>query len=231
MADDLTARILVVDDEPQLARLLRTALGARGYEVAVAPDGQTALEQIVRWRPAVVLLDLGLPDLDGLEVCLRVRTWSHVPIIILSARADEQVKVGALDAGADDFVTKPFGLDELLARIRVALRHRARAGRDDEPVLRFGDLQIDRVRRVVTARGHEVHLTPTEYELLQVLADHAGHVLAHRAILRAVWGPSYEHELPTLRVFITQLRRKIERDPGRPAYIITESGIGYRFQG
>lgn len=224
-------RILVVDDELPMARLLRTSLGARGYEVRVATDGQAALDQAVSWRPDVIVLDLGLPLIDGVEVCRRVRGWSQVPIIVLSARDREQDKVEALDLGADDYLIKPFGMDELLARIRVALRHSARLSATEDPVLAFGDLVIDRARRLVLLGRQEVHLTPTEYELLRVLASNAGKVLTHRTILRAVWGASYEQEVPTLRVFITQLRRKIEPDPGRPIYILTEPGIGYRFQG
>lgn len=226
----MSQRILVVDDEPQIGRLLKTGLSARGYEVSVARDGQAALETIVSWRPDVIILDLGLPVLDGLEVCRRVRGWSEVPIIVLSVRDTERDKVDALDMGADDYLTKPFGMDELLARIRVALRHAERLTINrEEPIVSFGDLQIDRASRQVRVRGQEVHLTPTEYELLRVLTAHAGKVLTHRWLLRTVWGPGYEQEVPTLRVFITQLRHKIEADSSRPAYILTEPGIGYRF--
>jgi len=224
------ARILVVDDEPQMGRLLRTGLGARGYTVQLATDGQAALDKAASWRPDLIVLDLGLPLIDGLEVCRRVRGWSQVPIIVLSVREAEQDKVAALDLGADDYLTKPFGMDELLARIRVALRHSARASSRDEPVLDFGELTIDRARRLVFVRGREVHLTPTEYELLRVLSAHAGKVLTHQTLLRAVWGPNSDQDVPTLRVFITQLRRKIEPDPGGPTFILTEPGIGYRFQ-
>lgn len=224
------ARILVVDDEPQLGRLLRTGLAARGYLVQVAVDGQAALQLAASWRPDVVVLDLGLPTLDGLEVCRRIRGWSQVPIIVLSARDGEPDKVEALDLGADDYLTKPFGMDELLARIRVALRHSAQVAASEEPVLRFGELSIDRGRRLVLLRDREVHLTPTEYELLRVLSAHAGKVLTHGTILRAVWGPNADQDVPTLRVFITQLRKKIEPDPAQPRYIRNEPGIGYRFQ-
>jgi two-component system KDP operon response regulator KdpE len=226
----MAERILVVDDEPQMGRLLKTGLTARSYEVLIAADGQEALDQAVRWRPDVIVLDLGLPLIDGLEVCRRVRGWSQVPIIVLSARDGEQDKVEALDLGADDYLIKPFGMDELLARIRVALRHSARAGATEEPVLTFGPLTIDRARRLVALRGQDIHLTPTEYELLRLLSSHAGKVLTHRTILRAIWGATYEQDLPTLRVFITQLRRKIEPDPAQPFFILTEPGIGYRFQ-
>jgi two-component system KDP operon response regulator KdpE len=222
-------RILVVDDEPQIGRLLRTTLGAHGYDIAVAADGQAALEQAAHWRPDIILLDLGLPVIDGLEVCRRIRAWSQVPIIILSVRDGEGDKVAALDLGADDYLTKPFGAAELLARIRVALRHAARGTAREEPLLRFGDLAIDLTRRRVTLAEQEIHLTPTEYDLLRALATQAGKVLTHTMLLRTVWGSAYEHDAPTLRVFITQLRRKIEADPAHPAHILTEPGIGYRF--
>jgi two-component system, OmpR family, KDP operon response regulator KdpE len=225
----MSGRILVVDDEPQIGRLLKTSLGARGYEVAVASDGQAALDMAASWRPDLILLDLGLPLLNGLEVCRQIRAWSQVPIIVLTVRDAEQDKVAALDLGADDYLTKPFGTDELLARIRVALRHAAHLS-VTEPVRQFGDLTIDLVRRLVVVRGQEVHLTPREYELLRVLATQAGKVLTHRMLLRAVWGGAYEQDVPTLRVFVTQLRRKIEADSAHPAHILTEPGIGYRFQ-
>ena len=225
----MSARILVVDDEPQIGRLLKTSLGARGYQVAVASDGLAALDMAASWRPDLILLDLGLPLIDGLEVCRQVRAWSQVPIIVLTVRDAEEDKVAALDLGADDYLTKPFGTDELLARIRVALRHAARLSATEEPVRHFGDLMIDLARRLVIVRGQEVHLTPREYELLRVLTIEAGKVLTHSMLLRAVWGGGYEQEVPTLRVFVTQLRRKIEADPAHPAHILTEPGIGYRF--
>ena len=225
----MSERILVVDDEPQIGRLLKTSLGARGYAVAVASDGQAALAMAASWRPDLILLDLGLPIMDGLEVCRQVREWSQVPIIVLTVRDAEQDKVAALDLGADDYLTKPFGTDELLARIRVALRHAARLSVTEEPVRHFDDLMIDLARRLVIVRGQEVHLTPREYDLLRVLALQAGKVLTHRMLLRAVWGGTYEQDVPTLRVFVTQLRRKIEADPAHPAHILTEPGIGYRF--
>jgi len=225
----MSARILVVDDEPQIGRLLKTSLGARGYQVAVASDGLAALDMAASWRPDLILLDLGLPLIDGLEVCRQVRAWSQVPIIVLTVRDAEEDKVAALDLGADDYLTKPFGTDELLARIRVALRHAARLSATEEPVRHFGDLMIDLARRLVIVRGQEVHLTPREYELLRVLAIEAGKVLTHSMLLRAVWGGGYVQDVPTLRVFVTQLRRKIEADPAHPAHILTEPGIGYRF--
>ncbi len=226
----MSPKILVVDDEPQMGRLLRTALQAREYEVQVAADGQTALDLAASWRPDVILLDLGLPVIDGLTVCRQIRDWSQVPIIVLTVRDAESDKVEALDLGADDYLTKPFGMDELLARIRVALRHGARLNAPEEPVLEFDELRIDLARRRVLTRGEEVHLTPTEYELLRVLATNAGKVLTHRTILRAVWGRAYETDIATLRVFMTQLRRKIEPDHANPTHILTVPGIGYRFQ-
>ena len=225
----MLARILVIDDEPQIGRLLKTTLSARNYEVAVAQDGRAGLEALRLWQPDLVLLDLGLPEMDGLEVCRQIRGWSQVPIIILTVRDAEEDKVAALDLGADDYLTKPFGTNELLARIRVALRHAARSPALDGAVLRFGELTIDMARRRVAVGERELHLTPKEYDLLRMLASQAGKVLTHRALLRAVWGPNYEQDVPTLRVFITQLRRKIEPDPSQPAYILTEPGIGYRF--
>jgi two-component system, OmpR family, KDP operon response regulator KdpE len=226
----VSARVLVVDDEPQIGRLLTTSLHARGYEVAVATDGQMALEMTATWRPDVVLLDLGLPIIDGLEVCRRVRGWSQVPIIVLTVRDAEPDKVTAFDLGADDYVTKPFGTNELLARIRVALRHGALDSVPDEPILRFGDLTLDLAHRRITIREEDVHLTPTEFELLKVLATQAGKVLTHRMLLQAVWGSNQEQDVGALRVFIAQLRRKIEPKPEQAWYIITEPGIGYRFR-
>jgi len=227
----MSARILVVDDEPQIGRLLTTSLGARGYEVAVASDGQAALDMAASWRPDLILLDLGLPTIAGLDVCRQLRAWSQVPIIVLTVRDAEQDKVAALDLGADDYLTKPFGTAELLARIRVALRHAAHLSVTAEPVRQFGDLRIDLARRLVVVRDQAVHLTPREYDLLRVLATQAGKVLTHRLLLRAVWGGAYEQDVATLRVFVTQLRRKIEADPAHPTHILTEPGIGYRFQG
>jgi two-component system KDP operon response regulator KdpE len=226
----VSTRILVVDDEPQIRRLLKTSLGARGYEVGLAEDGEAALDMVASWRPEVILLDLGLPVVDGLEVCRQVREWSQVPIIVLTVRDAEDDKVKALDLGADDYLTKPFGIDELLARVRVALRHVARRAAPEEPLLRFGALVLDLARRRVTVRDQEVHLTPTEYDLLKAFATQPGKVLTHRTLLRTVWGSAYEHDVPTLRVFVTQLRRKIEADPAHPTYISTEPGIGYRFR-
>ncbi len=226
----MNARVLVVDDEPQIGRLLNASLQARGYQVAVATDGQMALELTATWRPDVVLLDLGLPIIDGLEVCRRVRGWSQVPIIVLTVRDAEHDKVAAFDLGADDYVTKPFGTNELLARIRVALRHGASAGVASEPILHFGDLTLDLSHRRITVCGEDVHLTPTEFELLKALATQAGKVLTHRMLIQAVWGSAQEQDVGALRVFIAQLRRKIELKPEQDGYIVTEPGIGYRFR-
>ena len=227
------ARILVVDDEVQIRRLLQTGLGGYGYQVETAADGVEAVEKSLSWRPDVIVLDLGLPRLSGLDVCRSVRSWSSVPIIVLSVRETERDKITALDLGADDYLTKPFSLGELLARIRVALRHAAGVAGGTgaaEPVLVFGELRIDLVRRQVYLGDQEVHLTPTEYDLLKLLATHAGRVLTHTQILREVWGTAYERDTQTLRVFIGQLRRKLNDDPTKPHFILTEPGVGYRFR-
>ena len=220
------ARILVVDDEEQILKLLRVALTSHGYQVAEAVTGEQGLAKAAVYRPDVIILDLGLPDMDGLEVVQKLRDWSRVPVIVLSAREQENDKIVALDAGADDYLTKPFGMGELLARIRAAIRHAAGAG--DEPVLTFNDLTVDMACRRVTVAGEEIKLTPTEYDLIKHLVLHAGKVLTHRQLLRTVWGPFYENDTHYLRVYIGQLRRKIENDPARPRHIITEPGVGYR---
>ncbi|MER3421735.1 MAG: DNA-binding response regulator [Chloroflexota bacterium] len=222
------ARILVVEDEPQMLRSLRLILAGHGYDVVTATTGQTALAEAARRLPDLVLLDLMLPDLDGREVCRQLRERSSVPIIVLSARGEEQTKVEALDLGADDYLTKPFGTDELLARMRVALRHAARAR--SAPVVRVDELQLDFDRRRVTVQGREVPLTPKEYDVLKHLVTNAGRVLTHSMILRAVWGPEYAHETQYLRNVVLSLRRKLERDPSHPRYIVTEPGVGYRFR-
>jgi two-component system, OmpR family, KDP operon response regulator KdpE len=222
------ARVLVVDDEPQIRRALRVALHANGFDVEVVPDGESALDATAVRPPDVVILDLGLPRLDGIEVIRQLREWSAVPVIVLSVHGEERDKVAALDAGADDYVTKPFGMDELLARIRVALRHAA--GQRSEPVLEFGDLRIDLARRIVMRGGQEIHLTPTEYNLLRELAVNAGKVLTHQMLLTRVWGPASAEVSHSLRVYVNQLRRKIEPDPARPRYVVTEPGVGYRFR-
>ena len=222
------ARVLVVDDEPAIRRFLRVSLSAHGYAVFEADSGQAALSAVVADRPDLVILDLGLPDLDGIEVTHLLREWTHIPIIILSVRGQEADKVAALDAGADDYLTKPFGAGELLARMRVALRRVSQSG--VQPVFTSGDLTVDLARRVVAVAGQEVQLTPTEYDLLRVLVTHAGKVLTHRQLLREVWGVGYGQEMHMLRVNISNLRRKIEPDPARPRYVLTEPGVGYRLR-
>jgi two-component system KDP operon response regulator KdpE len=224
-------RILVVDDEPQIRRFLKTTLEVHGYDVALAEHGRAALEQIPTWRPDVILLDLGLPEIDGLEVTRRVREWSDVPILVLSVRDREADKVAALNLGADDYVTKPFGAGELLARIQVALRHATHGRLPQDPVITAGDLRLNVALRQVTRGEEAIHLTPTEYEILKTLATHAGKVLTHTMLLQKVWGSGQPQDLAKLRVFMNQLRRKIEDDPAQPRYIVTEPGVGYRFCG
>jgi len=227
----MNPRILVVDDEPQIRRFLRATLEVHGYEVSLAETGRAALEQLTTWHPDVLLLDLGLPEIDGLEVCRRVREWSDVPIIVLSVRDREDDKVAALNLGADDYLTKPFGTNELLARIQVALRHAARVRTPQEPVIIVGELRLELAAHRVILRDQEVHLTPTEYEILKTLAIHSGKVLTHAVLMHKVWGHDQQQDFGKLRVFINQLRRKIEDDPTQPRYIVTEPGVGYRFRG
>ena len=222
------ARVLVVDDEPAIRRFLRVSLSAHGYAVFEADSGQAALSAVVANRPDLIILDLGLPDLDGTEVTRLLREWTRIPIIILSVRGQEADKIAALDAGADDYLTKPFGAGELLARMRVALRRASQSG--VQPVFSSGDLTVDMARRLVTVAGREVQLTPTEYDLLRVLVTDAGKVLTHRQLLRQVWGVGYEQEVHMLRVNISNLRRKTEPDPARPRYVLTEPGVGYRLR-
>lgn len=223
-----TISILVVDDERPIRRFLRTSLQGRGYTVMEASSGQEALQTAAQHRPDVIILDLGLPDMDGTDVTRALREWSQVPIIVLSVRDREEDKIAALDAGADDYLTKPFGIGELMARLRVSLRHAHHT--EDEPVFQVGGLQVDLAHRLVWIAGSEVDLTPTEYDLLRLLVQHAGKVLTHRQMLREVWGVAYESENHLLRVNISNLRRKIEPDPNRPEYILTEPGIGYRLK-
>ena len=223
--------VLVVEDELQVMRFLRATLPAHGYRMLEAANGAQALVEAQTRQPDVVLLDLGLPDLDGLEVTRRIREWSSVPIVVVSARGQERDKVQALDAGADDYLTKPFGTDELLARMRVALRHAARvAGGEGETVFEAWELRVDLASRLVHLRGEEVRLTRTEYRLLAALVQHAGKVLTHRQLLREVWGPGASNETHYLRVYMAQLRHKLEDDPARPRYLLTETGVGYRFR-
>jgi two-component system KDP operon response regulator KdpE len=221
--------ILVVDDEPAIRRLLRTSLGGQGFGVVEAGSGAEALQQIEREKPDLLILDLGLPDVSGIEVIRSVRVRSALPIIVLSVRDDERGKVEALDLGADDYVTKPFGTEELVARIRTALRHRFQA-QGAAPLFVLGELAVDLVRRVVKRAGIEVHLSPKEYDLLAELVANAGKVLTHRHILMKVWGPAHTEDAQYLRVFIRNLRHKLEPDPARPQYILTEPGVGYRLR-
>jgi len=223
----MAARILIVDDEPSILATMAPLLRGRGYEVSTATTGHAALDGVDRQPPQLIILDLGLPDMDGVEVCRRLREGRAIPILVLSARGAEQDKVAALDAGADDYVTKPFGAEELLARVRVALRRTD--GLAISGVIRRGDLAIDLDRRRVTRGSDELRLTPKELELLLFLAQHPGRVLTHRAILKAIWGPNAVDQPEHLRVLVNSLRRKLERDPARPQYITTEPWVGYRF--
>ncbi len=223
-------RVLVVDDDPQILRALRITLAAHGYEVTVASDGAGALRAAVDAHPEVVVLDLGLPDLDGTEVIAGLRGWTPVPIVVLSARADSTDKVRALDAGADDYVTKPFGMAELLARLRASVRRAAVATVGDEPVVDAGDFRVDLAAKKVIRGGAEVHLTPTEWGILELLVRHRGKLVGQRELLRSVWGPNYGKETNYLRVYLAQLRRKLEIEPARPKHLITEPGMGYRFE-
>ncbi|HEY7491362.1 MAG TPA: response regulator [Candidatus Tectomicrobia bacterium] len=228
---DSGPRVLVIEDEPQIRRFLRATLMTNGYRLLEAATAQEGLIQAATGQPELVILDLGLPDLDGLEVMRRLREWTTMPIIVLSARGQEAAKVAALDAGADDYLTKPFGVSELLARMRVALRHAARTAQDSgDPVFTVGDLRLDLARRQVHMAEQPVHLTPIEYRLLSTLVRYAGKVITHRQLLQEVWGPGYAHETHYLRVYMGQLRHKLEADPARPRYLVTEPGVGYRLQ-
>jgi two-component system KDP operon response regulator KdpE len=223
--------ILLIEDDPQIRRFLRTSLGAQGYELIEAETGNDGLALAASQVPEVVILDLGLPDLEGIEVIRRLREWSSMPIIILSARGQERDKVANLDAGADDYLTKPFGMAELLARIRVALRRKLPAEEGKTvPVFALGDLKVDFERRRVFRGQEEIHLTPIEYKLLSVLVKYRGKVVTHSQLLKEVWGPAYTGQNPYLRIFILNLRRKLEDDPTRPYYLITEPGVGYRLR-
>jgi two-component system KDP operon response regulator KdpE len=225
---DQGVRVLVVDDEPPIRRFLKTSLTAQGHTVFEASNGQQAIDAMSAHRPDLLILDLGLPDVDGLEVVRRLREWTQLPIIILSVRDRESDKVSALDAGADDYLTKPFGIGELTARMRAALRHSFQP--TDNLVFKTGELVVDFTHRLVKLAGKEVQLTPTEYDLLRVLVTHAGKVLTHRHLLQEVWGSVYEEEAHLLRVHMSNLRAKLEAEPARPRYILTEPGVGYRLQ-
>ena len=221
-------RVLVVDDEPQIVRALAINLRARGYDVATAGDGTEALELVAARAPDVVILDLGLPDIDGVDVIAGIRARSSVPIVVLSGRSDSIDKVDALDAGADDYVTKPFDMDELMARLRSVLRRNVNG--TAEPVVEFGDVVVDLAATRVTVRGNEVRLTPTEWHLLEALVRHPGRLISHRQLLQEVWGPGYESAQGNLRLYVAHLRGKLEPEPSRPRYFRTEPGMGYRFQ-
>jgi two-component system KDP operon response regulator KdpE len=222
-------KILTIEDEQEIRRFLRVSLSHHGYLLVEAENGAGGIVQAAQQQPDLIVLDLGLPDMDGLEVIRRVREWSQLPIIVLSARGQEREKVTALDAGADDYLTKPFSVGELLARIRVALRHQTAGLRSgDEAVFQVDKLKVDLARRQVLVDGRQVHLTPTEYRLLTTLVKHAGKVITHRQLLKEVWGPDSVYENHYLRVFMAQLRQKIESDPARPRHLLTEPGVGYR---
>ena len=223
--------ILVIEDEPQMLRFLRASLTTHGYRLVESTDARDGLAQAATRAPDVILLDLGLPDVDGLEVTHRLREWTQIPIIVISARGQEEDKIKALDAGADDYLTKPFSVGELLARIRVALRHAARtAAGPEEPIFSLEDLRVDLAKRQVFVGDEEVHLTPTEYKLLALLVRHAGRVITHRQLLTEVWGPGFVEHTQYLRVFMGQLRHKLEHDPARPKYLVNEPGVGYRLR-
>ena len=224
------SRVLVVDDEVGLARALAITLRAVGWDVRVANDGKSALREAAAWHPDVVLLDLGLPDMTGFEVIAALRGWTRVPIVVLSARQHGEDKVDALDAGADDYVTKPFGMDELLARLRAAVRRAQPVDEGGETVVVAGDLEIDLARRLVLRDGDEVRLTPTEWAMLEVLVRSSGRLVPRKQLLQAVWGPGYAEETNYLRVYSAQLRRKLEADPANPKHVITHPGAGYRFE-
>ena len=222
-------RILVVDDEPQITRVLRTSLAAQGYDIRVANNGDTALEIMKNWTPDLVITDLAMPNMDGLELCRKLRSGSPVPIIVLSVKSEERTKVKALDLGADDYVTKPFAIGELLARVRANLRRVPAGEPSSGGVIEVGDFRIDQDAHTVSVRGREVHLTPKEFDLLVYLARHPGKVLTHRALLTAVWGANSMEQPEYLRVFIGQLRKKLEPEAGSPKYLQTEPWVGYRF--
>lgn len=223
--------VLIIEDEPEIRRFLRTMLPAHGFRLYEAATGKDGLTEAQARNPDLILLDLGLPDLDGGEVIRQIREWTATPIIVLSARDQEQVKVAALDLGADDYVTKPFGVDELLARIRAALRHASRSASDvGESVFTLGDLKVDLGRRQVFVSAKEIHLTPIEYKLLTTLIRYAGKVMTHRQLLKEVWGPLHVEEGHYLRVYMRQLRNKLEKTPAHPRYLVTELGVGYRLR-
>jgi two-component system KDP operon response regulator KdpE len=225
----IAQHILVVDDEPQITRVLRTSLSAQGYDIRVANSGEMALEIMKDWSPNLIITDLSMPSIDGVELCRRVRAMSQVPIVVLSVRDQERQKVEALDAGADDYVTKPFGMNELLARVRANLR-RVPAEQEPDAVIEIGDFRIDMAAHKVTVKGREIRLTPKEFELLVYLARRPGKVVSHRALLGAIWGGQSTEQVEYIRVFVGQLRKKLEPDASSPRYIVTEPWVGYRFE-
>ena len=229
MSDTNSPTILVVDDEPPIRKFLRVTLDSQGFQVLEAETGKMGLIHAASRYPDLIILDLGLPDMDGMELTRQLREWSKVPIIVVSARGKEQDKVAALDAGADDYLTKPFGVGELMARVRVALRHASQTkGESGEPVFTTGELTVDLLRRRVSVAGKEIHLTPNEFRLLTTLVKHAGMVMTHQQLLKEVWGTGSAEEHHYLRVYMNQLRQKLEPDPSRPKYLLTETGVGYR---
>ncbi|MEB3050778.1 response regulator [Mycolicibacter sp. MYC123] len=226
----MSTRVLVVDDEPQILRALKINLSVRGYEVVTAATGAGALRAAAEQRPDVVILDLGLPDISGIEVLAGLRGWLTVPVIVLSARTDSADKVEALDAGADDYVTKPFGMDEFLARLRAAARRNAATAEIDQPIVETASFTVDLAAKKVTKDGGEVHLTPTEWGMLEMLVRNRGKLVGRDELLTQVWGPAYAKETQYLRVYLAQLRRKLENDPSNPKHLLTEAGMGYRFE-
>jgi two-component system KDP operon response regulator KdpE len=226
---ELKANILVVDDEPQITRVLKTSLSSRGYGIRTASDGEEALQTMKEWQPDLIVTDLRMPNMDGLQLCRRIRTESRIPIIVLSVKGEDTIKVEALDAGADDYVTKPFSMNELVARIRAALRRASVPEQPQAPLIEMGDFRIDVPARTVLVKGRDIHLTPKEFDLLVYLARHSGKVLTHRILLSAVWGPNSVEQPEYLRVFVGQLRKKLEAD-NSTRYIVTEPWVGYRFE-
>ncbi|WP_046302273.1 MULTISPECIES: response regulator [unclassified Mycobacterium] len=226
----MSTRVLVVDDEPQILRALKINLSVRGYEVVTAATGAGALRAAAEQRPDVVILDLGLPDISGIEVLAGLRGWLTVPVIVLSARTDSADKVEALDAGADDYVTKPFGMDEFLARLRAAARRNAATAETDQPIVETASFTVDLAAKKVTKNSREVHLTPTEWGMLEMLVRNRGKLVGRDELLTQVWGPAYAKETQYLRVYLAQLRRKLENDPSNPKHLLTEAGMGYRFE-
>ncbi|HUR35115.1 MAG TPA: response regulator transcription factor [Vicinamibacterales bacterium] len=224
-----TSRVLVVDDEPQITRVLKTVLSSQGYDVRTAPEGESALANFKEWSPELVITDLYMPHMDGVELCRRIRELSTVPIIVLSVKGEERTKVEALDSGADDYVTKPFGIDELMARVRAALRRSGGASTPEPSSFEAGDFRIDMDARRVHTQGREVRLTPKEFDLFVYMARHPNRVLTHAALLEAVWGQASQEQPEYLRVFMGQLRKKLEPDPSNPRYLVTEPWVGYRF--